>query len=101
MSLIIINSNVETINDQCAAKDITDLIRQHMGDDMADYVEQTMKDQDEQNEELLDILKSVGKDLSMLRKRIDVYVDCEDMIEVINNVHETISDELYGYGMAV
>ena len=108
MSLVNINGNIEIINDQCSQDSITEMIRQYMGDDMAEYVERAMKFKDEQNEELLDELKSAGEDLHKVKKKADNMdklngmISVGEMRDVIDNVYENIFDKLFGeYGIQV
>ena len=101
MSLININGSVEIINDQCSQDSITELIRQYMGDDMAGYIEQTLKEKDEQNDDLLDTLKSVGKDLLLLLKETGDTSDIKELVETLDNIYSTVSDGLYYYNIAV
>jgi len=72
-----------------------------MGDDMAGYIEQTLKEKDEQNDDLLDTLKSVGKDLLLLLKETGDTSDIKELVETLDNIYSTVSDGLYYYNIAV
>jgi hypothetical protein len=102
MSLININGSIEIINDQCSPDSITELIRQYMGDDMAEYIEQTMKEKDEQNEDLLEELKSAGEDLRNLmnkdlvheKNHIENDTRIKKLLDGVSDVYGSIFDLL-------
>ena len=110
MSLININGKLESICDDPKFKqnDITDLIRQYMGDDMAEYIEQTMKEKDEECENLLEELKSAGSDINKIKKKADTMhrlngiIDFEEVKETIDNIYENIFNKLFDeYGIQI
>lgn len=96
MALININGNVEVFND--TNEDIVSLIRYYMGGDMAEHVEGVMKEQNQENEELLDTLKTAYKDLKLVIKRAE-NCNLEDTMGDIDDIYQNIEENLYYYNV--
>jgi len=97
MSVIKVNGNTELVLKSDSEGAIS-LIRQYMGDDMADHMEELFKEYNEKIEELEsdmesleDTLKDIEDTLFTAKGKITGVENFDELVEVIENVYDMAS----------